>query len=109
MCLGRIVTKTDDTEEEVREHTRQMNGTFIQLCAVWKNKNITRRMKLFSSITELVLLYGCEKWKVIEPIIRQLQVFINRCLWRILSMRWPEVMSNEDLWEMRDQQLIMMM
>jgi hypothetical protein len=46
MYLGRIVTKTDDTEEEVREHTRQVNGTFIHLCAVWENRNIFRRTKL---------------------------------------------------------------
>jgi len=46
MYLGRIVTKTDGTEEEVRGHIRQVNGTFIRLCAVWKNKNIFRRMKL---------------------------------------------------------------
>ena len=45
MYLGRIVTKTDGTDEEVRGHIRQVNGTFIQLCAVWKNKNILRRMK----------------------------------------------------------------
>jgi hypothetical protein len=38
MYLGRIVTETDGTEEQVREHIRQVNRTFIQLYAVWKNK-----------------------------------------------------------------------
>jgi hypothetical protein len=27
-----------------------------------------------------------------------LQTFVNCCLWRILNIHWPEVISNEDLW-----------
>ncbi|RUS81469.1 hypothetical protein EGW08_010767 [Elysia chlorotica] len=30
---------------------------------------------------------------------RGLQTFINRCLRNILNIRWPEVISNQDLWE----------
>ena len=34
---------------------------------------------------------------------KKLQTFINKCLRKILNIRWPEVISNEDLWE-RSQQ-----
>jgi len=55
-------------------------------------------------ISLLVWLYGFETWKDTEPIIRKLQVFTNRCLWWILKMRWPEVISNEVLWQVTNQQ-----
>jgi hypothetical protein len=57
-------------------------------------------------ISLLVWLYGCATWKNTEPIIRQLQVFTNKCLWWILEMRRPEVISNEVLWKMPNQQSI---
>ena len=28
----------------------------------------------------------------------KVQVFVNRCLRRILNIHWPEVISNEELW-----------
>jgi hypothetical protein len=47
---------------------------------------------------KLVLLYGSESWKVIKTTTSKLQTFVNRCLRRILSIHWPEVISNEELW-----------
>ena len=35
---------------------------------------------------------------------KKLQTFINKCLRKILNIRWPEVISNEELWE-RTQQI----
>ena len=52
-----------------------------------------------------MLLYGCETWLVTERIKQLLQVFVNRCLRKILRIFWPNVISNQDLWnqaEMRD-------
>ncbi|XP_039301316.1 uncharacterized protein LOC120356459 [Nilaparvata lugens] len=37
-----------------------------------------------------------------------LQVFVNRCLRRIMGIRWPEVISNEALWEYTCQDPIQM-
>jgi hypothetical protein len=45
-----------------------------------------------------VLLYGSETRKVAKITISKLQVFVNRCLRRILNIHWPEVISNEELW-----------
>jgi hypothetical protein len=44
-----------------------------------------------------VLLYGSETLKVEKTTISKLQVFVNRCLRRILNIHWPEVISNEEL------------
>ena len=45
-----------------------------------------------------VLLYGCETWLVRKEIQRKIQTFVNRCLRYILRIRWPNIISNKDLW-----------
>ena len=55
------------------------------------------KLRIFRSNVKSVLLYGSETWKVAKTIISKLQVFVNRCLRRILNIHWPEVISNEEL------------
>jgi hypothetical protein len=80
---------------------KKANVAFVQLYRVWKDKNIRIKTKLqiFNSNVKAILLYGCETWKVTNSITQKLQSFINRCLRRILNVRWPEVISNIMLWE----------
>jgi hypothetical protein len=73
----------------------------VQLYRIWENKNIRMKtkLKIFNSNVKAVLLYGCETWKVTSSIMQKLQSFINRCLRRILNVRWPDVIINTMLWE----------
>jgi hypothetical protein len=98
--LGSIVTGGGGADEDVTSRIKKANVAFVQLCRIWKNKNIRMKTKLeiFSSNVKAVLLYGCETWKVTNSITQKLQSFINRCLRRILNLRWPDVISNM-LWE----------
>jgi hypothetical protein len=48
------------------------------------------------------VLYGCETWKTTQE-IKKLQTFVNRCLRNILSMWWPNIISNKELWETTQQ------
>ena len=50
-----------------------------------------------------VLLYGSETWRVTKTNAHKLQTFIDRCLRNILNIRWPEVVSNEQLWDRTSQ------
>ena len=72
----------------------------VRLYPVWRNNNIPIRPKLriFLSNVKSVLLYGSETRKVAKTTTSKLQVFVNRCLRRILNIHWSEVISNEDLW-----------
>lgn len=54
--------------------------------------------RFFKSNCISVLLYGCETWKMNCTIENQIQVFVNRCLRRILRVYWSDVISNEELW-----------
>jgi hypothetical protein len=57
------------------------------------------KARILESNVKSVLLYGCETWKSIAKIKRSMQAFINRCLRKILRIRWPETITNQELWE----------
>jgi hypothetical protein len=99
--LGSIVTSDAGSEEDVRMWIRKANGAFIQLYPIWKSKIISKKTKIcvFNTNVKAVLLYACETRKVSQQINKRMQVFVNRCLHCILNLRWPDILSNEDLWE----------
>lgn len=98
--LGSKVTKDGGTTQDVAQRIQKANGAFVQLYPVWRNNNISTKTKLriFRSNVKSVLLYGSETWRVAKTTISKLQVFVNRCLRRILNIHWPEVIPNEELW-----------
>lgn len=77
---------------------------------MWKSNRITLRtkIKLFNSNVKSVLLYGCETWNITSEDSNALQVFVNRCLRRILRVFWPTTISNNDLWRKTQQNQIML-
>jgi hypothetical protein len=87
---------------------RKANGAFIQLYPIWKNKIISKKteIRIFNTDVKSVLLYACETWKVAQQISRRMQVFVNRCFCCILNLRWPDILSNEDLWGITKQEPI---
>jgi hypothetical protein len=56
------------------------------------------KIKLFNTCVKSVLLYGCETWFVTNNITQKLQAFVNRCLWNILGIWWPRIITNQELW-----------
>ena len=98
--LGSKVTKDGATTQNVSQRIQKANGVFVQLYPVWRNNKIWTRTKLriFRNNVKAVLLYGSETWKVTKIITSKLQVFVSRCLRRILNIHWPEVISNEEVW-----------
>ena len=75
---------------------------------VWHTTSISLKTKLriFSSNVKSVLLYGSETWRLTAMLINKIQVFVNKCLRRILGIRWPEKIRNEDLWQQTRQEPI---
>jgi hypothetical protein len=61
--------------------------------------SLKTKIRIFESNVKSVLLCGCETWKSTAEIKRSMQAFINRCLRKILRLRWPEIITNEELWE----------
>ncbi|VDO99906.1 unnamed protein product [Schistosoma margrebowiei] len=68
----------------------------------WQNKSsiFTNEGHLeLKTNVKTVLLYGAETWRTTKAIIQKFQVFINSCLRKILRIRWPDTISNNQLWE----------
>ena len=56
------------------------------------------RMMVFKAIIPPTLLYGCETWALSAAQTRQLDVFLNECLRKVLgTSRGEHAMSNEEL------------
>lgn len=99
--LGSIVSKNGGAAEDVECRIKKAKGAFAQLRPVWKSREILLKVKLkiFESNVKSVLFYGCETWKVTAQIKARIQTFINKCLRIILGVRWPNVISNQELWQ----------
>ena len=57
-----------------------------------------------SNVKSVLLLYGSETWRTTKASMKKIQTFFNTCLRRILNIRLPERISNEDLWRRTKQQ-----
>lgn len=46
-----------------------------------------------------VLLYEAHAWRLIKTTLQKIKTFYNTCLKRIVNIRWPERITNEELWK----------
>ena len=84
------------------------NAVFVQLYPLWRNHNISKvvKIRIFNTNMGLVLLYACETWKTTNQIAIRLQTFINKCLRRIINIKWTDKITNEKLWRITKQKPI---
>ena len=61
------------------------------------------KLRIFNTNVKAVLLYGCETWKNSKSITAKLQVFINKCLRKILRIFWLDQITNRTLWKCTNQ------
>ena len=68
-----------------------------------RNISLKTKLRIFKINVKSVLLYGSETWKQTKEKEHDLQVFVNKCLRQILQIRWPDKISNIELWERTNQ------
>ena len=78
------------------------------LYPVWRNLNISKevRIRIFNTNVKSELIYACETWKTSNRIKRRLQIYVNKCLKRIMNVKWTDKITNEKLWRITHQKLI---
>ena len=59
---------------------------------------------LFHTNAKSVLLCHSETWRTTQATLHKLQSFINGCLRKLLCIRWPKKIRNEDLWKTANQE-----
>jgi len=106
--LGSVVDELGGTDADIKTRISKARNAFVSLGKVWKDRSITTRTKcrLFNSNVKSVLLYGCETWKLTKTLLNKLQIFVNTCLRKILRIRWPDKIRNEELWERTGQKML---
>jgi len=106
--LGSIIDKKGGTDADVKARIGKARGAFTQLTNVWKSGSIGTKTKIriFNTSVKSVLLYGSETWRLTKQTTNKLQAFVNSCLRKILKIRWPDTIRNEQLWEQTNQQRI---
>ncbi|GFR65565.1 hypothetical protein ElyMa_005534000 [Elysia marginata] len=99
--LGSNIDQEGGTSKEIKARIGKDHAAFTTLGRFWKTRDVSLKTKLriFNSNVKSVLLYGCEAWNASTMCIKRIQVFINRCLRRILRIKWTDKISNESLWE----------
>ena len=99
--LGSVVDKQGGTDADVRARIGKARAVFVQLKNIWGSKELSLKAKvrLFNTNVKSVLLYGSETWRTTVTTIKRVQTFINTCLRKILQIRWPDTISNKDLWQ----------
>nr|KAG5699610.1 hypothetical protein BaRGS_000726 [Batillaria attramentaria] len=99
--LGSAVSKDGGTDEDIKSRTNKARHAFRTLRPICRSTALSLRNKIriFNSNVKSVLLYGSETWRTTKTSSHKLQTFINRCLRNILNIRYPLVITNQDLWE----------
>jgi len=64
------------------------------------------KIPIFNTNVKSELIYACETWKTINQLTRELQIFVNKCLRRIMNIKWTDKISNEELWRITHQKSI---
>ena len=106
--LGSVVAPGGGTAEDVRARISKARGSFAMLNKIWRTQKLRlkTKIKIFNSNVKSVLLYGSETWFLTTRLESNLQVFVNKCLKRILNVFWPNTISNEELWQKTNQKKI---
>ena len=104
--LGSLVDRQGGTDQDVKARTGKARAAFIMLKNVCASQEIrmTTKMRIFNANVKTVLLYGAETWRMTKATLRKIQTFLNTCLRRIFNIRWPEKVTNEELWQRAGQE-----
>ena len=99
--LGSIIDNMGGTEADIMACIRKAQTAFSALNKIWQSSAYSMQTKLhiFNSNVKAVLLYSCETWKNSKSITAKLQIFINKCLRKILRIFWLDQIMNNELWK----------
>ena len=105
-CVSSAVRQTEEHSNMLKHGSRGQMGSSWNCTHCVRIKILMKtKIRIFNIHVNSVLLYGCGAWKMIIQIANKLQIFVNRRLRRIMSIRWPKINSNTELWEVPDRNL----
>ena len=87
--------------KDLKNRRSKARGVFIRLKNMWCSNSISRKTKLrlYKTLVVPVLLYGCETWKMTKGDGKAIDVFHNKCLRKILQIKWHDHVTTKELLE----------
>jgi hypothetical protein len=103
--LGSIIDKRG-CKEDIQQRIGKAQNAYNSFRKIWQSSEITihTKIRIFNRSVKSILLYGSESWGMTSLDVKKIQIFINKCLRRILGIYWPEKISNEELWKKCNQE-----
>ncbi|VDP38198.1 unnamed protein product [Schistosoma margrebowiei] len=97
--LGSIIDEHGGSNADVKARISKARAAYLQVKDTWNLKQLSTntKVRIFNTNVKTVLLYGAENWRTTKAIIQKIQVFISSCLRKILRIRWPDTISNNQL------------
>ena len=99
--LGTIISSDGTIDRELSARIQKASGAFNQLSNIWKNRNIQSytKIRIYKAAVLTILLYGSEVWNTTKKQLHRFEVFHQRCLRRILRIRWLDRVRNTEVLE----------
>jgi hypothetical protein len=85
-----------------------MQGSLNLFSAIIPKENCLRDNGFFCELPSALgeMLECTIKYKTTNQITKRLQTFINKCLRRIMNIKWIDKITNEELWRITKQKPI---
>ncbi|VDP61807.1 unnamed protein product [Schistosoma curassoni] len=98
--LGSIVDENGGSADE-KARVGKARSVYLQLKNICNSQQLltNTKFRILNTNVNTVLLNGVETWRTTKSIVQKIQVFINSCLRKILTIRWPDTIGNNLLWE----------
>ena len=98
--LGSTVTYNLSIDEEINIRIGKAATTFGKLSKrAWLNSKLTTKTKImiYQACVLSILLYGSETWSTYSKQEKRLNSFHQRCLRRILNIKWQDKITNMEV------------
>ena len=95
--LGTTISSDGTIDRDLTNRINKASGAFNQLGNIWKNRNIYKstKIRIYKSAVITILTYGCETWNTTKNQLKRFEVFHQRCLRRILKIKWFHHVRND--------------
>ena len=97
--LGATISADWTIDKELSSRIQKASGAFYQLSRIWYSRNIKTptKVRIYKAAVLTIPLYGSEVWNTTQAQMKRFKVFHQRCLRRILKIRWNYFVSNAEV------------
>ena len=95
--LGVRIQNNGDNFQEVRQRLTMGIQALGRLKSLWRDTDITTRMKVLKAIVFPMATYGCESWVFTGRVEKKITAYENKCTRKILRIPYTKHVTNEEV------------